>query len=133
MPWVWGRRSLLAAILLSPAAHASFGGGGACATVGCYFLMFGILVGVSGGMPASAVVFALIHFFFRHPERPKATQLVVGLFIGIAAFLVAALGASFMAVNNWNAAAGFLVPYALMAALSVRHARSAPAPRASRS
>jgi phosphotransferase system glucose/maltose/N-acetylglucosamine-specific IIC component len=117
---------LTVAMLLPQVAHASYGGGGACQSVGCYFVMFGILVGVSGGIPASAVLFAVLCVVCRNPERTIAKQLVVGLFAGIAAFLLAALGASLMAVMKGNAAIGFLVPYAIMAGFVVRNARSEP-------
>jgi hypothetical protein len=115
---------LTVAILLPQAAHASYGGGGACESVGCYFVMFGVIVGVSGGIPASAALFAVLCVVLRNRQRTVAKQLVVGLLAGAAAFLLAALGASVMAAMKGSAALGFLVPYVIIAGLAVWNARS---------
>ena len=116
--------------LVPQAAHASFNSAGACQSFGCYVVFFGVLVGVYGGIPASAIAFALLHMFFRNPGRTRAAQLVTGMFAGIAVFLVAAAGASYMASINGSAAMGFAIPFAAAAVLSVLHARSKPRQRA---
>ena len=124
---------LIAAILLPLAAHASFGGGGSCNSFACHFTIIGILIGVSGGIPASAFVFAMLHLMFRNEERSKVNQVVVGALIGIVAFEVGAIGWACVASTSTSAGTsdrgpliGFAVPYLLIAALSVYYVRSAP-------
>jgi len=127
---------LVAAALLPLAAHASFGGGGSCKTFACYFTIIGVLVGVSGGIPASAFAFAMLHLMFRNEERSKVNQIFVGALIGIVAFEVGAAGWAYVAStgsavggNDRGPMIGFAVPYLLLAALSVYYVRSTPRPK----
>lgn len=125
---------LAAGLLLPAVALASFGGGGPCRDFACYYLFFGLVLGVSGGIPLSAAVFIGLHLFFRHPERSKARQILLGGFIGILAFALCAASASHVALwagtptpqNERYPLIGFLVPYILLALASVLYVRTAP-------
>jgi len=128
-------RAGLALAALSPlAAQASFGGTPCKADFACHFEVWGLLLGVAGGIQASSVVFILLHFFFCHPERSNGRQIILGGIIGVFAFEIAALSASWM--GAWGESAGghnadypvigFGVAYAAMALGTVLYARSSP-------
>ena len=127
-------RCLLLAILVPASAHASFNAA-PCGTFDCHFQMMGILLGVIGGLPASGVIFVLLHMGFAHPERSRIKQMLLGGFFGLVAFEIAAAAGAYHAVwrtppphrggSPWEA---FLAAYALLAILSVLYVRSAPRP-----
>jgi uncharacterized BrkB/YihY/UPF0761 family membrane protein len=126
--------SLCAATLLPLAAHASFSGGGPCPDFACYFIFIGGLAGAAGGVPGSAAIFACLHIFFSHPQRSQRKQILLGALFGAIAFEVFAVAASLVLLweqahpghPRWLIAAGPVALYLLMAAASVRYARSAP-------
>jgi hypothetical protein len=97
------RLSFLCAVTLLPiAAHGSFGGGTPCKDFFCFFVLFGILLGVSGGIPVTAAIFAALHLFFCNPARSKVKQFLLGGLIGMIAFAMGAAAASLIA--TWEAA-----------------------------
>jgi uncharacterized BrkB/YihY/UPF0761 family membrane protein len=120
------------AILIPTAAHASFNAA-PCGTFDCHFQGVGILLGVIGGLPVSGLIFILLHMCFAHPGRSRMKQMLLGGFVGLVAFEIAAAAGAYYAVWRhppgyrvvfpWEA---FLVAYALLAILSVLYARSAP-------
>jgi hypothetical protein len=91
------RVCIAAAVLFPVAAYASFGGGKPCENFGCNFLFWGVMLGVVGGIPFSALAFLLLHLFTCNPERSKGNQALLGGLIGIVAFEVAAACTSLMA------------------------------------
>ena len=118
----------IAAALLPLAAYGSFGGGTPCKDFACYFLFWGVILGVAGGIPVSCLVFVGLHVFFCHPERSKAKQALLGVFLGIVAFGVAgacaALTASLAPATNPFISLGAAL--AVLAILSVLYVRSSP-------
>lgn len=126
------RNGFLLAMLVPALAQASFNAA-PCSTIDCHFLGIGVLIGALGGLPASALIFAALHFAFVHPERSRGKQTLLGAFVGLVAFEVAALVGACHAVwrhppgyrggSPWEA---FLVAYAILAILSVLYVRSAP-------
>jgi hypothetical protein len=132
IPVASSRRCLLLAILIPAVTHASFHAA-PCGTFDCHFQGVGILLGVLGGLPVSALIFILLHMGFAHRERSRSKQIFLGGFIGLAAFEIAAAAGAYYAVWRhppgyrgvfpWEA---FLVAYALLAVLSVLYVRSAP-------
>jgi hypothetical protein len=125
---------LCAAMLLPLAAHASFNGGGPCPDFACYFMFIGGLAGAAGGVPGSAAIFVCLHIFLSHPQRSQRRQILLGALIGAIAYEVFAVAASFALLweqahpghARWIPLAGPVALYLLMAAASVRYARSAP-------
>ena len=118
---------LSAAILFPLAAYGSFGGGGPCKDFLCYFLFWGGLLGAAGGIPASAVVFVVLHLWFCHRARSKGRQAILGAFVGIVAFEISAACASLVSLkataNPWL---GFAAAYVAVAIASVLYVRSDP-------
>jgi uncharacterized BrkB/YihY/UPF0761 family membrane protein len=129
---------LCATALLPAAAQASFSGGGPCPDFQCYFLMFGLLAGVAGGIPVSATIFLCLHMFLHHPARSQRRQVFLGAVIGFIAYEVGAAAFSFAVLREQAAHPGqsevttLMGPallYLLMAAGSVLYVRSPPAAR----
>ena len=92
--------------------------------------MWGGLVGVAGGIPASAFSFALLHLYFRNPERSKVSQAFLGGLIGIVAFVISAACAALMATWGKNPLMGLASAYVVLAIASALYARSSPRRRA---
>ena len=119
--------------LLSPAvSHASFGAA-PCGTFDCHFQVWGILLGLLGGLPVSGLIFIGLHMGFAHPERSRIKQMFLGGFVGLVAFEIAAAAGAYYAVwrhppgyRGGSVVEAFLVAYALLAILSVWYVRSAP-------
>ncbi len=126
--------AMCAMALLPVAAHASFGGG-PCPDFACHFWIFGGIVGAIG-VPASSGIFLCLHSFLAHPQRSQRKQCLLGALIGAIAFEIFAVAFSFALLweqthpgnPRWLIAAGPVALYLLMAAASVRYARSAPRP-----
>jgi hypothetical protein len=126
--------ALCAMVLLPAAAHASFGGG-PCPDFACLFpIIGGMLAGI--GIPASSGIFLCLHMFFAHPQRSQRQQCLIGALVGAIAFEVFAVAFTFAVLweqahpghARWLTLAGPVALYLLMAAASVRYARSAPRP-----
>ena len=90
---------------------------------------FGLILGVSGALPASAFVFIVLHLMFRHPDRSKGKQVLLGGLLGILAFAIAAAAASFIALRGPDSPVrvGAAAVYLVLAALSVLYVRTKPA------
>jgi uncharacterized BrkB/YihY/UPF0761 family membrane protein len=126
---------MAAALLFPMAAWASFGGGTPCKDFGCHFLFWGVLLGVVGGIPFSALGFLLLHLFACNPERSKGMQALLGGLVGIVAFEVAAACTALMATMAkpgqyerlpWLI---FAAVYVAVGIASFLHARSSPPDR----
>ena len=125
-------RCLLLAILVPTVAYASFNAA-PCGTFECHFQVMGILLGVIGGLPASALIFVGLHMSFAHPARSRIKQMILGGIVGLVVFEIAAAAGAYHAVwrhppgyrggSPWGA---FLVASALLAILAVLYVRSAP-------
>lgn len=122
---------LAAAILLPIAAHASYGGGTACREFSCHLFLWGLLVGVSGGIPASSLAFALLHLAFCNRARSRVNQFFLGGLVGLVAFGIAAVCAALVASWNHNPFIGLIAAFAAIAIGSALYARSTPRSRAS--
>ena len=134
-PMATAARCLLPAILIPAVAQASFNAA-PCSTFDCHFQVMGILLGVIGGLPVSAMIFIGLHVVLAHPERSRIRQVFLGGCVGLVAFEVAAVVGAYHAVwrhppgyrggSPWEA---FSVTYALLAILSVLYVRTAPRSR----
>ena len=112
--------------LLPVAAEASFGGVPCRADFGCHFVVWGMWIGMIWGMPGSAALFAVLHWFFCNEERQKGNQLVIGAVLGVFAFQIAAACAALMASWDKNPMVGLVPALAVLAACSVAYVRSPP-------
>ena len=124
---------LLAGILLPIAAKASFGGGTPCKDFACQFFIWGLLVGASGGIPTSALMFAVVHLVFCHRARSRVNQFFLGGFAGIMAFGIAAAFAALLGTWNQNPWIGLIAALMAFAIASALYARSSPRPASGRS
>jgi hypothetical protein len=123
---------LAAAVLLPTAAYGSFGGSG-CSDFGCHFVTWGVLLGLVG-VPISALIFAVLRAGFCHPARSKLKEFFLGGIVGAVAYEIsmacgALVGASGKAPPGRDTdylLIGFVVAYAMLAIVSVLHARSSP-------
>ena len=124
--------STLLAIAIPSIAHASFNAA-PCSTFECHFLTIGALMGALGGLPVSGLIFIGLHLVFAHRDRSRIKQAILGGFVGLLAFEIAAAVGAYHAVwrhppgyrggSPWEA---FLLTYAVLAVVSVLYARSAP-------
>lgn len=126
------RLCTLAAVLLPLAAEGSFGGTPCRAEFGCHFVFWGLLLGATGGIPVSALIFVLLHLAFSNPARSKGKQALLGGLNGIIAFELAASCAALMASWGKNPWVGLIASFAVLATVSVLYTRSTPRPSAER-
>ena len=125
---------ICAAALLPIAAYGSFGGTPCRDDFACHFQVWGLLLGVVGGIPISGVIFVLLHVGFRHRARSKVGHWLLSAFLGFVAFEVAAVCAALMGAWGESSAGyhsaypvvGLLSSYVVLAILYVLYARSAP-------
>ena len=124
----WNARSacLAAAILLPIAARASFGGGTPCREFACHLFLWGLLVGVSGGIPASSLAFAMLHLAFCNRARSKVNQFFLGGLVGVVVFGISAACAALLAAWNYNPLIGLIAAFTAFAIASALYARSSP-------
>ncbi|HEX4871374.1 MAG TPA: hypothetical protein VFV27_03590 [Nevskiaceae bacterium] len=126
--------SVLALLMAPVVVQASFNGT-PCGSFDCHFTTLGILLGLMGGLPVSALIFIALHMGLAHPARSRDRQLYLGGMAGVLAYEIAA------AVGAWHAASqlepgqrggspfeAFLICYAVLAVLAVLYVRSAPRP-----
>ena len=116
---------LSAAVLFPMAAYGSFGGT-PCKDFACFFLIWGGLLGVAGGIPVSALIFIVLHFRFCNPARSRVNQLILGGFLGVVAFEISAACASLMSVWGKNPWIGLVSAFVVLAIASARYAGSSP-------
>ena len=123
---------LSAAVLFPVAVFASFGGGTACQTFGCYFGLF-TLVGFAWPIPLSSFIFLLLHAYFCHPERSKNRQMILGAIAGVAAYEIAAACFAYLALRMGPATTGrdyvvvcVAAVWVTLAVASVLYVRSSP-------
>ena len=116
------------------AVYGSFGGTPCRDDFACHFVIWGGLVGVAGGIPISALIFAVLHLVFCNSARSKAGQFFLGGFIGIVAYEIsvacgALIGTSGKAPPGQETdylLGGFASVYVVLAIASVLYARSSP-------
>lgn len=121
-----------AAALFPMAASSSFGGTPCRGDFACHFQVWGILLGVVGGIQVSGVIFVLLHLRFRHHARSTVGQWLLAAFFGIVAFEIAAACAALMGAwgnttvgyHDSYPMIGFLPAYLALAIVYVLHLRS---------
>lgn len=133
MSWNTKSACLATAILLPIAAYASYGGGTPCREFGCHLFFWGLLVGVSGGIPASSLAFAVLHLAFCNRARSKVNQFFLGGFVGIIVFGISAACAALVAAWNRNPLIGLVAAFTVFAIASALYARSSPRSKSSSS
>ena len=106
-------------------ALASFGAAPCGDDFGCHFVVWGALLGPIG-VPATSILFGLLHLRFCHPARSKPRQVLLGVVFGLFAYEVAAAVGSFAGTAGHDVMLGLLPVLALLAAASVFYVRSAP-------
>lgn len=106
-------------------ALASFGAAPCGDDFGCHFVVWGALLGPIG-VPATSILFGLLHLRFCHPARSKPRQVLLGVVLGLFAYEIAAAVGSFAGTAGHDVMLGLLPVLALLAAASVFYVRSAP-------
>lgn len=115
----------LALALLPVTAQASFGAAPCGDDFGCHFVVWGALLGPIG-VPATSIIFGLLHLRFCHPARSKLRQVLLGVVLGLFAYEIAAAAGSLAGVAGHDVMLGLAPVLALLAAASVFHVRSEP-------
>lgn len=121
-----GRAAVAVAVLCPLAAFGSFGGTPCRADFGCHFLFWGVLLGVTWGIPISGLTFIALHLGFCNSARSKGNQLMLGGLFGILAFEISAACAALMASWDKNPWIGLGSSFAVLAMASALYARSTP-------
>ena len=116
------------------AAYGSFGGTPCRDDFACHFEVWGILLGVVGGMQISGLIFVLLHVGFRHRARSKVGHWLLSAFFGVVAFEISAACAALMGAwgkttggyHDTYPPIGLVSSYVVLAILYVLYARSSP-------
>jgi hypothetical protein len=114
------------AVLFPMAAHGSFGGGGGCKDFVCHYLIWGAMLGVMGGIPASVVTFIVLCVAYAHPDRSKGKQVILGGSLGMVVWLIASACAALLALWGKNPWIGFVGIFVVAAISCVLYSRSSP-------
>lgn len=125
------RQGKLLALILplafaTPSAHASFGGVPCKGDFVCHFVVWGVLVGATAGIPLSSLGFVLLHVAFCNSGRSSFAQAIVGAIMGAMAYEIAAAAGALFGTWGRNPMVGLLLVWALLAAGSVLYVRSRP-------